>query len=79
MSSAHNASQCVQILGRNLEALVTRAQELKSRFGDEYVSVEHLILALAEDLRFGRDIMQGEKLDSTKLEAAAKEIRGSNR
>ena len=68
-----------QVLGRNLEALVTRAQELKTEWKDKYVSVEHLVLGFLEDMRFGHKLLQGEQLDAKKLEKAIKEIRGSNR
>jgi hypothetical protein len=32
------------VLGRNLEGVVMRAMELKTKWQDTYVSVEHLIL-----------------------------------
>ena len=42
-----------QVLGRNLEALVEAARKARDGAGDEYVSSEHLLLALAKDTRFG--------------------------
>ena len=68
-----------QVLGRNLEALITRAQELQKGMKDEFTSVEHLVLAFPEDARFGRELLRGEGLNAKKLEAAVKDIRGSNR
>ena len=68
-----------QVLGRNLEALITRAQELQKGMKDEFTSVEHLVLAFPEDARFGRELLRAEGLDAKKLEAAVKDIRGSNR
>mmetsp|Transcript_40635 Transcript_40635/g.96531 ORF Transcript_40635/g.96531 Transcript_40635/m.96531 type:complete len:899 (+) Transcript_40635:111-2807(+) len=68
-----------QILGRNLEALVTKSQELKASWGDEYVSIEHLLLALNEDVRFGESLMRQEGITAKKLEDAIKEIRGSSK
>lgn len=70
---------CLQVLGRNLEALVTRAQEFKGKWKDEFVSVEHLVLAFLEDMRFGQKLLKNDGLDSAKLEKAIKDIRGSNR
>lgn len=46
------SGQYEQILGRSLEGVVTRAEELKRKWNDEYVSVEELVMALAEDMRF---------------------------
>lgn len=41
-----------QVLGRNLEGVVNKAMDLKTKFGDSFVSVEHLVLALADDSRW---------------------------
>ena len=68
-----------QVLGRNLEALVTRAQEVKADWRDEFVSVEHMLLAFVDDTKFGTQLLKDANLDKTKIEAAVKEIRGSNR
>lgn len=68
-----------QVLGRNLEALVTRAQEVKAEWQDEFVSVEHMLLAFLDDNKFGTQLLKDVNLDKAKLEAAIKEIRGSNR
>ncbi len=68
-----------QVLGRNLEALVTRAQEVKADWRDEFVSVEHMLLAFVDDTKFGTQLLKDANLDKAKIEAAVKEIRGSNR
>ena len=68
-----------QVLGRNLEALATRAQELKEQWRDQFVSVEHLVLALVDDARFGKRTLEAEGLTKAKLENAIKEMRGNNR
>lgn len=69
------------MLGRNLEALVTRAQEIKADWKDEFVSVEHMLLAFVDDTKFGKDVVfnKSSDLDRAKLEAAVKDIRGTNR
>ena len=46
-----------QVLGRNLEALVTRAEEVKARMGDDFVSVDHLLLACCDDQRCGAQLL----------------------
>ena len=69
----------MQVLGRNLEGMVTRAQEFKSKWKDEFVSVEHLLQALAEDQRFGQNLLKNANIDMKGLEMAIKDVRGSNR
>ncbi|MEW5302565.1 MAG: hypothetical protein WDW36_005336 [Sanguina aurantia] len=73
------SGEAAQVLGRNLEAVVNRSIELKSKWGDTHVSVEHLVLALAEDPRFGESQFTMEGLSKDKLDATIKEIRGSSR
>jgi ATP-dependent Clp protease ATP-binding subunit ClpB len=58
---------------------VTRAETLKNEWDDEFVSVEHLLLALAEDTRVVGPMLRASGLDPARLEAATKDIRGSNR
>jgi ATP-dependent Clp protease ATP-binding subunit ClpA len=62
------------VLGRNLEALVGRAQEMKADMKDEFVSVEHLLAAFVDDARFGQGLLEGAGLTRSKLEAAIKEV-----
>ncbi|KAK9861322.1 hypothetical protein WJX84_009348 [Apatococcus fuscideae] len=68
-----------QVLGRNLEGMVTRSQDFKTQWKDEFVSVEHLLLALAEDQRFGQNLLKSAGMTSKNLEKVIKEVRGSNR
>ena len=75
MSGAGNA----QVLGRNLEALITAAEGIKGKWGDDFVSVEHMVLAFEDDTRFGRQLLRDEGLDTAKLDEAIKAIRGGNR
>ena len=65
---------CPQVLGRNLEALVGRAQEVKEGMKDDFVSVEHLLLAFCDDTRFGLALLKGDQLTKQNLEAAIKEV-----
>lgn len=58
----------LQVLGRNLEALINRAMELQSKMGDQFVSIEHLVLALADDAHFGEALFKSEGLTKDKLE-----------
>ncbi len=74
-----NSLTVLQMLGRNLEALVTRAQELQKEWKDEFTSVEHLLLAMLDDQHFGQQLLRDEGLDARSLEKVIKEVRGSNR
>ena len=56
-------------ISRSLLAAFERAEATQREMGDEYLSVEHLLVALAEDLGVDRD----------KLLAALREVRGSHR
>ena len=67
------------MLGRNLEALITAAEGIKGKWGDDFVSVEHMVLAFEDDTRFGRQLLRDEGLDTAKLDEAIKAIRGGNR
>ena len=69
----------MQVLGRNLEGLVSRAQEQRTQWKDSHVSVEHLVLAFLDDTRFGAQLLKNAGLDLATLSKAIKEIRGSNR
>jgi ATP-dependent Clp protease ATP-binding subunit ClpB len=65
-----------QILGRTLEGLVNRAEELKQRWQDQYVSVEELVAAMADDKRFGQQLFRDIGISPEKLEEIIQEIRG---
>ncbi|KAK9811777.1 hypothetical protein WJX72_009807 [[Myrmecia] bisecta] len=68
-----------QVLGRNLEALVTGAQKLKNEWKDDFVSVEHLLEAFLDDQHFGQQLFKQEGLNKAQIDKAIKDIRGSNR
>jgi ATP-dependent Clp protease ATP-binding subunit ClpB len=64
-------------LGRNLDLLLDQAETARQSQGDAYISVEHLLLALSEDKRVGRNLLRSVELDRAKLEKAIVDIRGS--
>ncbi len=68
-----------QVLGRNLEGTITKAEGIKKEWKDDFTSVEHLVLAMLEDPRFGRKLLRDAGLDAAKLTNAIKDIRGGNR
>jgi ATP-dependent Clp protease ATP-binding subunit ClpB len=66
-------------LGRNLDMLLDRAEEVRLRMDDAYISVEHIILAFADDERIGRRILKGFNADTAQLEAQIKNVRGTQK
>ena len=67
-----------QVLGRHLESLVDNARKKKTQMGDDYVAVEHLVLAAAADDRFGAALCSDIGVDIRRLEAAVMKLRGGN-
>ncbi|MDZ8258234.1 ATP-dependent chaperone ClpB [Nostoc sp. ChiQUE01b] len=66
-------------LGRSLDTLLDRADGYRQEFQDEYISIEHLLLAYAKDDRFGKALFQEFGLDEGKLKNIIKQIRGSQK
>lgn len=66
-------------LGRSLDALLDRAEEYRKQYGDEFISIEHLILAYTKDERFGKTLFQEFRIDERNLKAAIDQIRGSQK
>ncbi|KAG7555367.1 P-loop containing nucleoside triphosphate hydrolase [Arabidopsis suecica] len=64
------------MLGRDLEALFQRARQFKKDLGDSYVSVEHLVLAFADDKRFGKQLFKDFQISEKTLKSAIESIRG---
>ena len=67
------------MLGRDLESLLERARKSKKELGDEFVSVEHLLLAFAGDRRFGQGLLKEQGVTEKILEKAVKEVRGAQK
>ena len=66
-------------LGRSLDTLLDRADVYRKEFQDEYISIEHLLLAYAKDDRFGKALFQEFGLDEGKLKDIIKQVRGSQK
>ena len=64
-------------LGRSINATLDKAKTLRDQFGDSYIAIEHLLLALAEDDRCGRQLLQQVGLDASKLKEAVAAVRGN--
>jgi ATP-dependent Clp protease ATP-binding subunit ClpB len=66
-------------LGRALDIMLDRAEEIRARMKDADISEGHLLLAFAEDERIGRRVLKGLNVDIAKLDAAVKTVRTSVR
>jgi ATP-dependent Clp protease ATP-binding subunit ClpB len=66
-------------LGRNLDLLLDRAEEVRERMRNEEIAEGHILLAFAEDERIGRRIFKGLNVDIAKLETAVKTVRVSHK
>ena len=66
-------------LGRSLDSLLDRAESYRKEYKDDFISIEHLILAYLKDDRFGKAIFQEFKLDEKKLRSAIDQIRGNQK
>ncbi len=64
-------------LGQSLDVLLDRADQWRQSLGDEYISIEHLILAYAKDDRFGQKLFQEFRLSENQLKNTITAIRGS--
>ncbi|ACB00331.1 MULTISPECIES: ATP-dependent chaperone ClpB [Cyanophyceae] len=66
-------------LGRSLDLLLDRADQHRKSFGDDFISVEHLILSYAKDDRFGKNLYKEFDLTENKLKTIITQIRGNQK
>mgnify|MGYP006268108285 CR=1 FL=1 len=66
-------------LGQSLDQLLDRADQHRKDYGDDYISIEHLILSYAKDERFGKTLFQEFNVDRKTLKQAIQEIRGNQK
>ena len=76
--SLTNAPDSV-FLGKGLNALLDQAESLKQSYGDSFISIEHLLLALADDGRCGRQLLGQAGTDTSRLKTAVNAVRGSQK
>jgi ATP-dependent Clp protease ATP-binding subunit ClpA len=55
------------------------ARKHKNEYGDEFVSVEHILQAFPSDKRFGQQLFRDLKIDGNGLKDAISAVRGSQR
>lgn len=66
-------------LGQGLEVMLDKAEAARRTFQDTYISIEHLLMGLAEDDRVGRRLFRALGVDTKQLETAIKAVRGSQK
>ena len=64
-------------LGKGLNGVLDQAESLKSSYGDSFIAIEHLLLALAIDDRCGKQLLSQCGATTEKLKDAVQAIRGS--
>jgi len=64
-------------LGKGLNTVLDQAQSLKESYGDSYIAIEHLLLALAIDDRCGRQLLSQVGTNAEQLRQAVQSIRGN--
>ncbi len=66
-------------LGRSIDTLLDRAESYRKEFGDDFISIEHILLAYLKDDRFGKALFKDLKLDEKKLKNTITQIRGNQK
>jgi ATP-dependent Clp protease ATP-binding subunit ClpB len=66
-------------LGRGLETTLDRAEEFRKEYGDDFISVEHLLLASLDDERVGKRVLAPLGLTVERLKPVIQQVRGKQR
>ncbi|MGC9505664.1 ATP-dependent chaperone ClpB [Baaleninema sp.] len=66
-------------LGRSLDSLLDRADSYRKEYGDEYISIEHIVLGYIKDDRFGKNLFKSLNLTEKKLKDTISQIRGTQK
>jgi len=64
-------------LGKGLNTVLDQADSLRQSYGDSYIAIEHLVLALAIDDRCGKQQLSQLGCNAARLKDAVQAIRGS--
>lgn len=66
-------------LGQGLDHLLDKADVARKALQDDFISVEHILLALTEDDRIGRRLFRSFDIDAKLMETAVKAVRGNQK
>ena len=64
-------------IGKDLNKIFDCVKDIKDSFGDDFISVEHILLGLLKDKRCCQKILEDGNLNEIKLLKAIKKIRGN--
>uniref|UniRef100_A0A2P2K011 Chaperone clpb n=1 Tax=Rhizophora mucronata TaxID=61149 RepID=A0A2P2K011_RHIMU len=67
------------VIGSHLSFLLDNARKNKKEMGDDFVSVEHIVLAFRLDKRFGQKLLVDLQISEKDLRDAIQAVRGSQR
>ena len=62
-------------LGRNLDLLLDKADEIRAKMREEEISEGHIILAFGDDQRIGRRLFKSLNIDLAQVELGVKSVR----
>jgi len=65
--------------GKSASTLLDNAEKQRQSYGDDYISTEHLILAFADDTRFGKSLYREVGLNAAKLQETIAKVRGNQK
>ncbi len=74
-----SSNQSAVYLGRSLDALLDRSEAHRKKMGDDFISIEHMILSFVQDDRFGKDLFRELGITEVALTQAIEQIRGSQK
>jgi ATP-dependent Clp protease ATP-binding subunit ClpB len=66
-------------LGRNLDLLLDKANEIRAKMKEEEISEGHIILAFADDERIGKRLFKSLNIDIAQVELGVKSARNSQK
>jgi ATP-dependent Clp protease ATP-binding subunit ClpB len=66
-------------LGKTLDVLFDRSIAIKQEYKDEFISIEHLVLACGQDERLGKKLFSEFNVNEELLRKTIKQIRGSQK
>ncbi|XP_062218406.1 chaperone protein ClpB3, mitochondrial [Phragmites australis] len=67
------------IIGSSFVSILDNAKKHKKEYGDEFVSVEHILRAFTSDKRFGQQLFRDLNVGENDLKDAISAVRGSQR
>jgi len=74
-----NAAQSTPTMGRSLKEAFERGIKLQKEYGDQFVSIEHLLLSAWADGRLKRGLLDQSKISEQALRDAIQQVRGSQK